>query len=353
MIKKIICLILSVILVLSMSVSVLATAGTSSDPLVTKSYALDWATGIIEGGLSSVETSLQSFYDIALANSLKYLSSGITAESIFLTDGASLSLSTGASLVMIDGTATFAVNSGELVNVTTGVSVADGELLVNNRYIVCENSSVTVTVSGTATFIVDGAYTKTLGSSAFTDVATTDWFYTDVYKAVSLGLVNGMTDTTYEPYGNLTYAQTIKLAACMHELYNTGAVTLTGDGEFWYVDYVDYALENGIIETEPTDYNAYINRAEFVHIFYNSLPTEAFAEINDIADGKIPDVSMGDDYAVEIYTLYRAGILTGYSNSTAYADNAFGASTNIVRSELATIIVRMMDESARKTFSIG
>ena len=60
----------------------------------------------------------------------------------------------------------------------------------------------------------------------FTDVKTSDWFYNDVKSAVEMGLVNGKTPTTYAPNDNLTYAEAIKLAACMNQLYVNGEVTL-------------------------------------------------------------------------------------------------------------------------------
>ena len=60
----------------------------------------------------------------------------------------------------------------------------------------------------------------------FEDVKETDWFYNDVKIAVESGLVNGKSETSYAPGDNLTYAEAIKLAACMNQLYTDGAITL-------------------------------------------------------------------------------------------------------------------------------
>jgi hypothetical protein len=54
----------------------------------------------------------------------------------------------------------------------------------------------------------------------FEDVKENDWFYNDVKTAVESGLVNGKTSTTYAPDDNLTYAEAIKLAVCMNQLYH-------------------------------------------------------------------------------------------------------------------------------------
>ena len=60
----------------------------------------------------------------------------------------------------------------------------------------------------------------------FTDVKTSDWFYNDVKNAYDDGLINGKTATTFEPNSNLTYAEAVKLAACMNQRNATGMVTL-------------------------------------------------------------------------------------------------------------------------------
>lgn len=55
-----------------------------------------------------------------------------------------------------------------------------------------------------------------------------------------------------------------------------------------------------------------------------------YRQINTVADNKIPDVITTDTYALEIYTFYRAGILTGSDkNGTFYPTN------DIKRSEVA------------------
>ena len=69
----------------------------------------------------------------------------------------------------------------------------------------------------------------------FTDVPESAWYYTDVMNAVDLGLINGKTTTTYCPDNNLTYAEAMKLAACMHQLSHFGKITLKV-GDPWYIE---------------------------------------------------------------------------------------------------------------------
>ena len=180
----------------------------------------------------------------------------------------------------------------------------------------------------------------------FTDVPAAAWYYNDVKTAWEQGLINGKTATLYAPDDNLSYSEAVKLAACMHELYTTGSVTLANGSPNWYDSYVTYAKNNGIIDKDY-NWNAPATRAGYMEIFANALPDEAFAPINTIADGAIPDVPMAHPQAAAIYKLYRAGILQG-------ADNAHNCDpgSNIKRSEVAAILTRMMNTSARISFII-
>lgn len=184
----------------------------------------------------------------------------------------------------------------------------------------------------------------------FTDVSRSSWYYDSVRTAWKKDLIDGVTRTLYKPDDTLTVAQAIKLSAALHQmLNNNGKVTLRNGSPYWYSSYVSYAVDNGIIEKMYLDYtpaqmNAPVKRNEFVHIFYGAMSD--YRQINTVADNKIPDVITTDTYALEIYTFYRAGILTGSDkNGTFYPTN------DIKRSEVAAILSRMYDKTARKTVS--
>ena len=104
----------------------------------------------------------------------------------------------------------------------------------------------------------------------FTDVPAGEWYYNDVKQAVESGLINGKTATAYCPNDNLSYAEAVKLAACMHQKYTTGSVTLQ-NGSPWYQSYVDYAKANKII-TKDYIWNTKATRAGYMEIFASALP---------------------------------------------------------------------------------
>ena len=180
----------------------------------------------------------------------------------------------------------------------------------------------------------------------FADVPIYEWYFNDVENAYNMGLINGKTVNSFAPNDYLTYAEAVKLAACMNERYQTGAVTLK-NGEPWYQTYVDYCKEEGIINKDYA-WNANATRAGYMEIFANALPQAALAQINQVADGAIPDVSMSHPQAVSIYKLYRAGILQG--NDEWHNCNP---AANIKRSEVSAILTRMMDTSKRIRFTMG
>ncbi len=180
----------------------------------------------------------------------------------------------------------------------------------------------------------------------FIDVADSAWYRGDVEIAHKNGLINGISATAYAPDNNMTIAEAIKLAACMHQLYHDGSVTLT-NGNPWYSTYVGYALANNIISGAYADYNAKITRREYVRIFHNALPVSEYAKKNTVAAGAIPDVAVSDPGASEIYTFYRAGILTGSD-----ANGTFNPASNIKRSEVAAILTRMFDPDARRSIML-
>lgn len=180
----------------------------------------------------------------------------------------------------------------------------------------------------------------------FNDVAPTAWYYQDVKKAVETGLINGRTPTTYVPDGNMTYAEAVKLAACMHQKFTTGSVSLK-NGSPWYQSYVDYAKGSGII-AEDFPWNENATRAGYMGIFAKALPDTALVEINTIADNAIPDVPMTHVKSAAIYKLYRAGIVQGVDDQKRCSPDS-----NIKRSEVAAILTRMMDKNARLRFTMG
>ena len=188
---------------------------------------------------------------------------------------------------------------------------------------------------------------QTYPAGKFTDVADSAWYAESVKTAYELGLVQGSSETTFNPDGNITIGSTIALAARLHSIYTTGSADFT-QGDPWYQVYVDYAVDNGIITAgQFSDYNANATRRQFAGILSKALPEEELGAINEVEEGDIPDLTAGSTNYEEIYMLYRAGVLTG---SDKYG--TFAPETTIGRSSVAAIVARMAVPALRQKVTL-
>lgn len=180
----------------------------------------------------------------------------------------------------------------------------------------------------------------------FTDVSSNDWFENEVRVAYELGLVQGNSATTFNPYGNMRISEAITLASRLHSIYYANSANFV-QGYPWYQVYVDYAVNNGIIyDGQFADYNANATRAEFAVLLSAALPDEALPAINSIES--IPDIYGYEVYSSDVYKLYNAGILSGNDDK-----GTFAPTSAIKRSEVAAIMARMALPSVRKEFSLS
>lgn len=348
-----------------------AAAGDASDPLISRSYA--------EGEFADqVEAALDAISDLTVRAAAARYGAAEGWKLLTLAAGDSVTLGDGQQLVLLDGGVRLTVGSGQLINCTLGRASTGGDARTGHRYVAWDGASVRADCAERAVVACSAAAgTGSGGQTAeppqptespqpteppqpedcpFTDVPAGAWYFADVVSAVRRGLVNGMTPTTYAPQGSLTLAQAVKLAACMHQNRAEGAVTLqnAADGLPWYDSFVRYALAHGILDAEPAGgWNDPVTRADFVRIFYRALPETAYEPVNTVPDGAIPDDAADAPLPREVYAFYRAGILTGYAEGDGRAAHAFGADTGISRAEVAAIMNRMFDETARVRFAMG
>ncbi|MBQ7119901.1 MAG: S-layer homology domain-containing protein, partial [Oscillospiraceae bacterium] len=224
----------------------------------------------------------------------------------------------------------------------------------------------------------------------FSDVKSSDWFAENVRTVYELGLMNGNSATTFNPYGNITQAEALTITARIHKIYTTG------NDDFSDIKQEMLDMEPEILEWCNNDKNspaykefynawyapyayylyAYVwgeGRGEypqfpalaFSHVYapfietqepmkrgilvssllLGSLPENEFNQINQVDNGAIPDLSYGD--GSDIYMFYRAGILTGND-----ASGTFSFDSNITRAEVAAIIGRMVNPSLRKHITL-
>ena len=209
--------------------------------------------------------------------------------------------------------------------------------------LVCGMAPAALAAAGMSNFQSSNTYV----SGQFTDVTAGSWYEQSVKTAYELGLVLGTSDTSFSPDANITLGSAVALAARLHSIYQTGQAAFV-QGNPWYQGYVDYAVSNGIITAgQFSDYNANATRRQFAAILAKALPSAELTAINTIADGAIPDLAAGSANYADIYTLYRAGVLTG---SDQYG--TFNPETTIGRSSVAAIVARMAVPSLRQHITL-
>ena len=230
---------------------------------------------------------------------------------------------------------------------TSGKPVTAGYVITEDMELCAHWTRKTPPSSGTSVhFTKPNTYTQ----GQFSDVPASQWFTENVAAAVEFGLMKGTSSSTFNPYGDVTLAEAITMAARIHSIYTTGDESFVQSADnAWYQVYLDYAYQNGIIDRSY--YNADVQqkatRAQYAEIFANALPDEALFAQNDVPDNAIPDVSISAPYAPAVYKLYRAGILAGGD-----ANGTFSPLTYITRAESATIVARMADSENRMSFSL-
>ena len=135
-------------------------------------------------------------------------------------------------------------------------------------------------------------------------------------------------------------AQALTAAANIHTVYYGKSVPAAAAGEAWYMPYVNYCIENGIISAGLfTDFNKTITRGEMAVVFANILPDSEYAAVRN---GSVPDVNSALSCYPAVMKLYNAGIVDGDSGSGNYRPDE-----ELRRSEACVIFTRIAVSSLR------
>jgi len=169
----------------------------------------------------------------------------------------------------------------------------------------------------------------------FPDVYESDWFYADVTRLSTLGIVNGYPDGMFYPEREITNAEFIKILMASEGVNPDAPVKQTLFAWHWASPYLSLAHTRGIITDADLaagfDPEAPITRAAMTRMMILALGIEP-ARIDD------PFTDISDIYASTAYNEY---LLRGYlmEDDTRIYDGDSNAS----RSEAAAIAVRIIE----------
>ncbi len=180
-------------------------------------------------------------------------------------------------------------------------------------------------------FIADGYgdyMLRNVGVPRFGDVDYHDWYADAVDFCVAHGLVIGIGDNAFDPYGNMTIGQFAVLLSRI-----AGEDISPADGEEWYAPYMDWLYDSKLISSE-LDGGKPITRELIAYML------SGMSQFTKVQTGKVPLDKFNDadgisDWAKDaISRIVSAGVIMGDDkgnlNPTAYA----------TRSEVATMIMR-------------
>lgn len=178
---------------------------------------------------------------------------------------------------------------------------------------------------------------------SFSDVLESDWFYTDVMEMARAGVINGMSDGTFSPMGELTVSAAIKLAVtARNAYYGEATVQIDPNSDHWVDSYFDYAASHGLfsdVTFSRSEFDSPISRGQMAALFANVLHPSDYPAINDIDRAENPAIRLETNkHAI---FLYNSGILIG-------TNEGFELDKNISRAETAAIINRVVNPDARK-----
>lgn len=188
----------------------------------------------------------------------------------------------------------------------------------------------------------------------FLDVAAEAWYYNDVSALYEYGLTEGMSPTAYAPDASVTLAELSAFSARLTALERGETLPAHTAGDAWYTPYVRYLKEAGLLGDEfDGHFTEAATRAQAAGILSAALSEERCDDRNAdavtvsyAARRCITDVNDYTPYQGEILRLYKQGIVGGSDASGSYLPDA-----QLKRSEVAAMLVRMVDPSARLTLS--
>lgn len=229
--------------------------GSQSDPLISLEYLKEtFQPALIQQIDSKVETSVSASYQKVVEKVTQGSSEssvGLTMKTQHRND--TVTLDQGSVILLTAGSATASVSHGELVDVTTGTASSQGMLIPGHRYLVGEGATAVATMfSDTVKLAVEGnSSIHTAGASVtpFTDLSSTDWYYSYVTYAYKRGLLSGVSADVFAPKTSVTRAM---LATILYRLADSPSMTANipftdvPAGQ-WYSTPVTWAVGTGVV----------------------------------------------------------------------------------------------------------
>ena len=178
----------------------------------------------------------------------------------------------------------------------------------------------------------------------FTDLETVPWAVNAINTLAAAGIVNGVNEsnTLYEPLFNVTRAQFTKMICLTFGIpaASPEASRFTDVPWYsWYIGWVEAAADAGIVQgVSDTEFDpeANITREQMATMLYRAILSKG-GKLDGSASTAFTDAANISDYAVTpINALVKAGVVQGRD------DGSFGPQDLANRAEAACIIYQYL-----------
>lgn len=181
----------------------------------------------------------------------------------------------------------------------------------------------------------------------FTDVSVDAWFYDAIKAAYDAELMDGVSETTFEPDTAMNRAMLVtmlyRLEGSPEVTTNVSEVFADCADDVWYSDAVVWAAENNIVsgrsETEfaPT---ATMTRQEMAVILYNYSVLKGAEAVTE------PALEYGDADAIADWAANAVTFCTAEGLMSGVSETEFSPAGSATRAMGATVLVRMTETEA-------
>ena len=334
----------------------LAAGGDAGDPLISLSYLIDTVKNtIIDITEAKVEEQVGSVYDgyiERLENASAFYSSDMSHvpqfTEVMLEESGCIELGKLACFMPTAGNMVLRVSEGDVIDISTGKTVADGtKMVLNHKYFAAENAvAKAVAYSSDASGFIDGYYRVSEGAGFVDNDMFYDmfghWGAEYVYELYNIGVVNGTDDHVFSPNTKVTRGMLVTILGRVYGV-NPNLYTESGfadvDINQWYGPYVGWAYQAGIVDGYDVDTfkpNNYITREQMALIFMR------FADHASIALPETPAEPFADEEKINSWALdavvyaQRTGLINGKDG------NLFDPQGTATRAEMCAVTSRFL-----------
>lgn len=238
-------------------------------------------------------------------------------------------------LTMLFGTVGYAASFSDVTsenNFYESIQILSGLGIINGYTDGTFGPERDVTRAEFSTMLMRAMASAGIGSSdpagtPFTDLNDAAWAIGDIRTAYDLGIINGMTATTFEPNSKVTYEQALKMIVCAlnyggqaDSVYQ--AAVATNPATKWYYGYVQTAKSLGLTDNFVIMQEQPAKRAQIAQMIYNALEVNMLEKV-EYAGGGVMYMESNQNWLKDKLKVTRAqGELLADESNTIASDGA-------------------------------